>query len=151
MQVSAKADYALRAVAELAVSGAGPVKGEHVSRAQGIPLKFLESIMLELKRADIVYAQRGPAGGYSLARPPEEITLADVIRAVEGPLANVHGQAPERLDYVGPAQPLQEVWIALRASLRAVLESVTLADLQRGTLPAHIGELTRDPEAWVRR
>ncbi len=152
MQVPAKTDYALRAAAELAraaTEGTGPVKGENISEAQGIPKKFMENILHDLKRAGLVRTRRGASGGYWLARPPEEIVLADVIRAVEGPLANVRGEYPEAVEYPGAAEALREVWIAVRANLRAVLESVTLADLADGTLPRPVIELTRDPEAWV--
>ena len=149
MRVSAKADYALRAVLELAAAqGEGPVKGERISQAQDIPLKFLENILLELRHDGLVSSQRGAEGGYWLARPPEEITLADVIRAVDGPLANVRGSRPESVEYRGPAVRLRDVWIAVRANLRAVLESVTLADLAAGNLPDEIGAITSDPEAW---
>lgn len=151
MQVSAKADYALRAALELALAdGAKPLKGLRISEAQDIPLKFLENILLELKHAGIVRTQRGAGGGYWLARPADEVSLAEIIRVVEGPLANVRGEGPESVEYTGAARPLREVWIAVRASLRAVLESVTLADLARGELPSSIHLLTRDPEAWVR-
>ena len=153
MQVSAKTDYALRAAAELARAaneGMEPVKGEWISESQGIPKKFMENILHDLKRAGVVRTRRGASGGYWLARPAEEIVLADVIRAVEGPLANIRGEYPEAVeDPPGAAEVLQEVWIAVRANLRAVLESVTLADLVEGDLPAPITELTRDPEAWV--
>jgi Rrf2 family protein len=149
VRVSAKADYALRAAAELAVAeGAGPVKGEQLARAQGIPPKFLENILLELRHAGLVQSQRGAEGGYWLARPAAEITLAAVIRAVEGPLANVRGTRPEAVEYAGAAEPLRQVWIAVRASLRGVLESVTLADVAAGELPASLDELLADPEAW---
>ncbi len=152
MQVSAKTDYALRAAAELARAAAdetGPVKGESISKTQGIPKKFMENILHDLKRSGIVRTRRGASGGYWLALPAEEISLAGIIRAVEGPLANVRGDWPEAVEYSGAAEHLQEVWIAVRANLRAVLESVTLADLVEGDLPAPITELTRDPEAWV--
>jgi Rrf2 family protein len=150
MRVSAKADYALRAAVELAAATAnGPVKGEQIAQAQGIPLKFLENILLELRHAGIVQSQRGERGGYWLARAPEAITLADVIRAVEGPLANVRGSRPERVAYAGAAAPLREVWIALRASLRGVLEAVTLADVASGDLPERIEALVADPDAWA--
>ena len=153
MQVSAKTDYALRAAAELALAATGgmePVKGESISESQGIPKKFMENILHDLKRAGLVRTRRGASGGYWLARPPEDIVLADVIRAVEGPLANVRGEYPEAVDYPpGAAEALQEVWIAVRANLRAVLESVTLADLAEGALPESVIELTQDPEAWV--
>jgi Rrf2 family protein len=152
VRISAKADYALRAMAELAAAaGEGPVKGERVASAQGIPLKFLENILLELRRAGLVASQRGAEGGYWLARPPAEISLAAVIRAVDGPLANVRGAPPETLTYTGPAAPLREVWVALRASLRSVLEAVTLADLITGRLPDHVGELVEPRDAWRAR
>jgi Rrf2 family protein len=149
VRVSAKADYALRAAAELAAAeGKGPVKGEQLARAQSIPPKFLENILLELRHAGLVQSQRGAEGGYWLARPADEITLAEVIRAVEGPLANVRGTRPESLEYQGTAEPLRNVWIAVRASLRRVLESVTLADVARGALPSSLDDLVADPEAW---
>jgi Rrf2 family protein len=156
MRVSAKADYAVRAAIELAAAtlerpDGGPVKGEDVSRAQGIPLKFLENILLDLRQAGIVNSRRGPDGGYWLARAAEEVTVADVIRAVEGPLASVRGEKPEDLGYDGAAESLREVWVALRSSLRDVLEHVTLADVARGPLPKAVAERTRDPEAWQRR
>lgn len=152
MQVSAKTDYALRAAAELARAAeddAGPIKGEWISETQGIPKKFMENILHDLKRAGLVRTRRGASGGYWLARPAEEISLAAVIRAVEGPLANVRGEWPEEVEYAGAAEPLREVWIAVRANLRAVLETVTLADLADGTLPKPVTALIRDPEAWV--
>jgi Rrf2 family protein len=151
VRTTAKADYAIRAAAELAGAGDGPVKAERIAQAQAIPLKFLENILLELKHAGIVRSQRGPEGGYRLAVPAEEVALADVIRAVEGPLANVRGLSPDELEYEGSAERLREVWVAVRASLRSVLEHVTLADLARGELPRHVEELTRDPDAWIRR
>lgn len=151
MQVTARVDYALRAMAELAVAwgeGGGSVKGADVSRSQGIPKKFLENILFDLKRAGLVKTQRGAGGGYQLARPPEEVTLARIIRAVEGPLANVRGEWPEDVTYEGSARTLRGVWIALRASMRSVLEEVTLADLVSGELPESVGRLTKDLEAW---
>lgn len=151
MQVNAKVDYALRALTELANGDGGPIKAEAISKAQGIPPKFLENILLELRHAGIVHSQRGAEGGYRLARPAEEISLADVIRVVDGPLANVRGLRPESLEYVGPASALLQVWIALRANIRAVLETVTLEDVRTGNLPPEIVALTEDPEAWSRR
>jgi Rrf2 family protein len=148
VRLSAKADYALRASVELAVAGDGPLKAEAVARAQEIPLRFLEHILLDLKHAGLVSSQRGAEGGYWLARPPEEITLAEVIRAVEGPLANVRGVRPEELEYRGSAEPLRDVFIALRASIRAVLERVTLADVSSGELPERVRELVADRDAW---
>jgi Rrf2 family protein len=149
MRLSAKADYALRASVELASLGNGHVKAEAVARAQSIPLRFLEQILLDLKHAGLVASQRGAEGGYWLARPPEEIALADVIRAVEGPLANVRGVRPEELAYDGPASALRDVFVALRANIRAVLEDVTLADVAAGELPERVRELVRDEDAWA--
>jgi Rrf2 family protein len=150
MRVSAKADYALRAAIELAAGeGSGPVKGERIAQAQEIPVKFLENILGDLRQAGIVRSQRGAEGGYWLARPAAEITLAQVIRAADGPLANVRGVRPESIEYTGSAAPLRDVWIAVRASLRSVLEEVTLADVAVGTLPSVVGTLVADPEAWV--
>ena len=148
MRVSAKSDYALRAVIELAAAGEGPVKGERIAQAQEIPLKFLENILGELRHAGIVRSQRGAEGGYWLARRAEEITVADVVRAVEGPIANVRGVGPEAVEYAGTAAALRDVWIAMRASLRAVLEHVTVADIARGELPPEVAALVHDPEAW---
>ena len=151
MRVSAKTDYALRAAVELAAAhGDGiPVKGERLATSQSIPLRFLENILLQLRHAGIVESRRGADGGYKLARAPEEITLADVIRAIDGPLAGVSGQRPETLDFKGTSEPLREVWIAVRASLRGVLEGVTLADVASGRLPEHVRALTDAPDAWV--
>jgi Rrf2 family protein len=148
VRLSAKADYALRAAVELAASGEGPVKADAMARAQDIPLRFLEQILLDLKHAGLVSSQRGAEGGYWLARPASEIALADLIRAVEGPLANVRGRRPEELSYRGSATPLQEVFIALRANVRAVLEVVTLADVASRELPESVRELARDADAW---
>jgi Rrf2 family protein len=148
VRVSAKADYALRATIELAAAGEGPVKGERIAQAQEIPLKFLENILGDLRHAGIVRSQRGAEGGYWLARPAEEITVADVVRAVEGPIANVRGLGPESVEYAGSAERLREVWIAVRANLRAVLEHVTLADVAQRDLPHSVEELARDPDAW---
>jgi Rrf2 family protein len=152
MKVTAKADYAVRAVVELAGAGAqAPRKVDDVAKAQDIPLSFLENILTQLRSAGVVRSQRGPDGGYWLSRPPEEITLAQVIRAVEGPLVGVRGQRPEEIEYRGSAAPLQQVWIALRANLRGVLERVTVADVASGTLPEDVLALTRDEDAWQAR
>ena len=129
MRVSAKVDYALRAVTELAASPPGYVKAERLASAQQIPLKFLENILLELRRAEIVASQRGADGGYRLAKPAAEVSLADVIRAVEGPIATVRGVRPEETEYTGAATQLRDVWIELRASMRGVLEETSLADV----------------------
>jgi Rrf2 family protein len=150
MRVSAKADYAIRAAAVLAAAeGTAQLRAERIAEAQDIPIKFLETILLELKHAGIVRSQRGADGGYTLARPATEISLADVIRAVDGPLANVRGDRPENVTYSGAAQKLTDVWIAVRASLRSVLESTSLADLASGDLPDNVSALARDPQAWV--
>ncbi len=151
MRVSAKADYAVRAVAELAASPDGPVKGERLADSQDIPLQFLEHILLDLKHSGIVRARRGAKGGYWLAKPSDEVSIADVIRAVEGPIANVQSAPPESITYSGSARELQSVWIAVRASLREVLESTTLADLVSGELPDHVRELADDKDAWAPR
>lgn len=149
MRMTAKVDYALRAGAELAAASEGPVKGERLAAAQDIPLKFLERILTDLRRAGIVRSQRGAEGGYWLARDAAAVSLADVIRAVEGPLAEIRGGRPEDVSYQGAATTLRDVWIALRASERAILESVTLADLAAGALPKSVLAYTADPEAWL--
>ena len=150
MRISAKVDYAVRALAELA-SADGPVKGDVVAARQGVSVNFLENILADLRRGGFVHSQRGSVGGYWLAVPASEITIADVIRTVEGPLADVRGEALEDLDYAGPAASLRDVWVATRASVRKVLEAVTIADIARGELPAVIAELTAVPGAWQRR
>jgi len=148
VRVSAKADYAIRAAVELAARGEGPTKGDVIADAQSIPPNFLENILADLRNAGIVTSRRGADGGYWLARPAAEIALADVIRAVDGPLANVRGVRSEQLEYEGSATKLLEVWVAVRASLRSVLEEVTLADVASGNLPASVAELAARPEAW---
>jgi Rrf2 family protein len=152
VQVTAKADYAVRACAELAAAvGQGPVKGDRLATAQAIPLKFLENILLELRRAGLVRSQRGAEGGYWLAKDPESISVADVLRAVDGPLADIHGTPPEEVGYAGPAASLLQVWVAARASLRTVLEHVTLADVAKANLPKVVTDLCAPREAWGRR
>jgi Rrf2 family protein len=151
VRVSAKTDYAVRALLELAVAGDRPVKGERLAQAQEIPLKFLENILTDLRHAGIVRAQRGAEGGYWLAREPGEVTLGEVIRAVDGPLASVRGEAPEDVDYDGAAQNLRVVWVALRASMRSVVDEVTLEDVVNDRLPAAVRRLTEQPDAWSRR
>ena len=151
MRISAKADYALRAASELAAAGGGPVKGDALATAQGIPPKFLENILSDLRQSGLIRSQRGSEGGYWLARPAEEISVADVMRAVDGTLATVRGQRPEEVAYTGAAEPLQRVWIAVRHNLREVVEHVTVADLGSGKLPESITRLSDDPEAWVTR
>jgi Rrf2 family protein len=143
MRVSAKADYAIRAMIELAAAeDAGrPVKGERIAQAQQIPVKFLENILTDLRQGGLIRSQRGVEGGYWLALPAAEIAVADVIRAVEGPIASVRGVRPDDVEYTGSAVPLRDVWLALRASLRAVLETVTLADIVGGRLPPDVKRL----------
>jgi Rrf2 family protein len=150
VRTTAKADYAVRAAVELAAAG-DMITADQIAQAQGIPVNFLENILRDLRRAGIVESRRGQAGGYLLARPAEEISIADVIRAVEGPLANVRGISPDALEYQGSSTKLREVWVALRASVRSVLEQVTLADVARGELPPLVSELTDDADAWARR
>ncbi len=148
MHVSARADYAVRALVEIAAAGGQPVRREQIATTQRIPTKFLGNILQQLRTAGLVRTHRGVDGGYLLTAPPERITLADVIRAVDGPLANVRGEAPEQVIYEGSAEPLREVWIAVRASLRKVLEQVTLRDVASGTLPSVVHELAAEPKAW---
>ena len=150
MRITAKADYAVRAAVELAAAEktGKPVKGEQLAGSQGIPQNFLENILTELRRAGIIRTRRGAEGGYQLARPADAISVADVLRAVEGPLAAVQGIRPDELSYGGAAERLPEVWVALRASLRDVLEHVTLADVAKGRLPAAVRDRTRSKDAW---
>ena len=152
MRVSARADYAIRALLEL--TAAGPevsVRGEAIARAQGIPAKYLENLLADLRRARLIASQRGASGGYRLARPAAAITLADVIRAIDGPLAGVRDAAPEDVAYAGAATSLRDVWVALRASMRTVLEATNLADVASGKLPASVRRLLRERDAWTRR
>ena len=147
MRLSARVDYALRAMSELAAANA-PRTVEQLSEAQRLPNKYLEAILGELRRTGLLRSQRGPDGGYRLARPAEAISIADVIRALDGELANVRGSRPENLAYVGAAAALQEVWIALRASERAILEGVTLAHVVSGQMPKSVAALVANPSAW---
>jgi Rrf2 family protein len=148
VRVSAKADYAVRAAVELAAAaGEEPVKGEAIAEAQQIPLRFLENILGEMRHGGLVQSRRGSDGGYRLARPADEITIAEIVRAVEGPLATVHGDPAEELSYPGGAAPLREVWLALRVNIRDVLENVTLADVAADELPEAVRDLARAPGA----
>jgi len=156
VRISAKVDYAVRACVELAVAQEldatpRPVKAEALARAQEIPVKFLENILQGLRQAGIVESRRGPDGGHLLARPAAEIALADVIRAIDGPLAGIGGRRPEDVGFPGAAEPLQEVWVAVRATLRRVLENVSLADIAAGELPALVADLGGDAGAWQKR
>ena len=154
MRVTAKVDYAVRAATVLATQQqgeGGPMKGDRIATSQGIPVKYLEAILSELRQAGLVRSQRGADGGYWLAKPAKEITVADVLRAVEGPLASVRGERAEHLDYPEGTGALQELWIAVRASLRNVLDTVTLADVAGGALPPSVTALVDDPTAWQPR
>jgi Rrf2 family protein len=150
MRISAKVDYAVRAAIELAAAGDDHLtKADAIAHAQDIPPKFLENILGDLRQGGLVRSQRGAEGGYRLNRPAEEITLADIIRVVEGPMASVRGGRPEDVEYAGSAEPLLRVWIAVRSALRQVAEHVTLADLASGRLPREVEALTRSRDAWV--
>jgi Rrf2 family protein len=152
VRISAKTDYAVRAAAELAASEPGVwVKTETVADRQGIPLPFLLNILAELRTAGLVQSRRGAEGGYRLAAAAEEIAVADVIRAVDGPLANIAGDRPEDVEYGGAATALRDVWIALRATMRTVLEGVTLADVAGGNLPDPLVDLLQDEDVWRAR
>jgi Rrf2 family protein len=152
VRISAKVDYAVRAAVELAAAtDEKPVKAERIATAQEIPLNFLENILGELRHSGIVRSHRGAEGGFRLARPAAEVTVADIIRAVEGPLASVRGGPPEDASYGGAAASLPRVWIAVRQSLRRVAEHVTIADIASGKLPKAVDKLAEDPEAWVTR
>jgi Rrf2 family protein len=149
MRISAKADYAVRAgIALAAPEQEGPLKGDRISESQGIPLRFLENILGELRHSGLVQSQRGAEGGYWLAKPADEITVAEIIRAVDGPLATVRGERPEDLDYLGAAHKLQDVWVGLRANIREILETVTLADIVTDKLPDPVVELVGRPDVW---
>ena len=149
VRISAKSDYAVRAAVVLATAGLREsVKAEAIARSQEIPLKFLLNILSELRRGRIVTSHRGTHGGFQLARPASEITVADIIRVMEGPLASVHEILPEDINYPPPSESLRQVWVAVRASLRTVLESVTVADLASGSLPDVVVRLSASPEAW---
>jgi Rrf2 family protein len=149
MEISARSEYAVRALAELTQAGGGPLTVADIAAAQDIPARFLQNILLQLRQRSLVQSQRGAEGGYRLARPPEEISVADVLRAIDGPLAAVRGERPEAVHYSGSAEPLNEVWLALRVSLRQVVEHVSLADIVNGPLPAPIAAMIDGPEAWI--
>lgn len=142
-------DYAIRAILELAASGPAPLSSERIAVAQHIPVRFLQSILGDLTAARLIASHRGREGGYRLARPPEEISIADVMRVEQGFLADIHGQRPEDLDYPGVAQDLTKVWVAARASYRSVLEQVSIADVLAGRLPKPVAALLTPEDAWV--
>lgn len=150
MQIPAKAEYAIRALLTLAASTTS-VSAEHLAQEQELPAKFLGAIMSDLRRGGLVTSQRGPEGGFRLARDADQIQIADILRVVSGPMAGVRGMRPETLHYEGEATHLREVWVAVRAALREVLEHVTLGDVLRGDLPLSVTRFTRDPDAWVTR
>ncbi|MCX5384632.1 Rrf2 family transcriptional regulator [Streptomyces sp. NBC_00083] len=150
MRISARADYAVRAALQLAAArDAGPLKAEAIADAQNIPHKFLESILNDMRRGGLVLSQRGGNGGYRLARPAESISIADVIRVVDGPLVSVRGVRPPELSYTGPAESLLPLWIALRSNVREILDGVSLADVAGAQLPATVSALAEAPGAWV--
>ena len=144
MRIPASVDYAIRAMAELASAGDRTVTAEELTKAQRIPLKFLRGIMTELKRSRLVSSQRGPDGGFALTRPANEISLADIFRAIDGPLATVRDHSLSSMSHTGAAAELPTVWMAVRASLRRVLEVVTIADLADGALPPAVAELASE-------
>jgi len=148
VRLTARVDYALRAVCELAAASGETLTVDQLARAQGIPASYLETILGSLRRSGLVRGRRGPEGGFVLARPAAAISLADVIRALEGPLVHVRGERPDTVAYTGAATGLQDVWVALRAVERAVLEQVTLADVAAGRLPAKVRKLAGDPANW---
>lgn len=148
MQVTARTDYAVRAMVQLA---AGPASRGAIAVAQAVPAKFLESILLRLREGGLLVATRGTTGGYALARDAASITIADVVRVVDGPLAAVRGLPPEDTEYPAPAAALRDVWVALRASMREVLEATTIADVQHGSLPDEVQRLLASADAWTRR
>lgn len=151
MEISAKTDYALRALLGLAAHAPGLVKVDVVIGEQHLPRKFVESILGELRRAGIVISQRGASGGYALARPASQITLGSVMRAVDGPLAEVRGLRPDQTSYTGVAEHLPDVWVAVRSSLRRVLDETTLQQLLTGKLPVHVRKMVDAPDAWLPR
>lgn len=149
VHVTAKADYAMRAMVEIAASAEGRAKAEQIAEAQDIPLGFLRGILTDLRRAGLIVSQRSANGGFRLARDASEISIGDVVRSVEGPLAQVRGLKPTELDYPGAAAPLRDVWIALRCNLRAILDHTTIADVATGSLPDHVRELVADPASLI--
>jgi Rrf2 family protein len=151
VQISAKTDYAVRALLSLAAREPDLVKVDEIVTEQGLPRKFIEAILGELRRAALVRSRRGADGGYGLARPASEITLGAVIRAVDGPLAEIRGLRPHETDYSGVAQHLPQVWVAVRSALRGVLDETTLAQVLSGKLPAHVRKMVDTPEAWLPR
>lgn len=151
MQISAKADDAVRAMLELAMHGPGRVKADLMITHRTIPRKFVESILSELRRADLVRSYRGADGGFVLAAPPSKITIGSIIRTVDGPLAEIRGLQPNETSYKGAAQHLPDVWVAVRAKLHEVLDETALAEVLAGEMPAHVRQLIDTPGAWLPR
>jgi Rrf2 family protein len=151
MQISAKADYAVRVMLELAAHGPDLVKADILISHQGLPRKFVETILAELRRAGLIHSQRGAEGGYELTAKPTKITIGSIIRAVDGPLAEVRGLRPDQTSYDGAAKHLPEVWVAVRASMRRVLDETTLAQVLDGSLPRHVQRMLDAPDAWLPR
>jgi len=150
MQIPAKAEYAIRALLTLAASG-GSVSAEHLAQEQDLPAKFLGAILSDLRRGGVVTSQRGPEGGFRLAKDPDQIVIADILRVVSGPMAGVRGMRPETLNYEGDSTHLRDVWVAVRGALREVLEHVTLGQVLRGELPLAVTRFTDDPDTWITR
>jgi Rrf2 family protein len=151
VQISARGDYAVRATLELAASYPSTLSAQALADAQGLPRKFLEAVLADLRRSGVVHAVRGAEGGYVLSRPPKEVTIGQVLRAVDGPLAGVRGHRPEQTSYTGTAVHLPTLWVAVRAAVRSVVDEVSLAELATGDLPSRIHELTEAPDAWQPR
>ena len=151
MQISARGDYAVRAMLELASSYPATQSAQALADAQGLPRKFLEAVLADLRRSGVVHASRGADGGYALSQPPDRITIGMVLRAVDGPLAGVRGHRPEQTSYSGTSSHLPQVWVAVRAAVRNVVDEVSLAEVVTGELPARIKDLTAGPDAWQPR
>jgi Rrf2 family protein len=151
VQISARGDYAVRAALSLASSYPELMSAQAVAEDQGMPKKFLEAVLADLRRAGVVRAQRGAEGGYTLSQPPRDITVGQILRAVDGPLAGVRGLRPEETRYEGAAQNLPNLWVAVRAAVREVVDEVSLAELVSGRMPAHVRKLTTLPDAWQPR
>lgn len=151
MQVTARVDYAVRALLELAARDDGRVTRDELAAAQHIPPRYLEAILGQLRQSGLVLGQRGSSGGYTLGRPAAEITIAEISRAVDGPLSLVQGERPEAVSYEGASEHLVDLWIGLRAAVRSVLETVTVADVLAGDLPSDVRRMVDDPDAWLPR
>ncbi|MFI0794053.1 RrF2 family transcriptional regulator [Micromonospora rubida] len=151
MQISARGDYAVRAALSLATAYPSLLSTQAIAAEQDMPRKFLEAVLADLRRAGLVRAQRGAEGGYTLARPPKEVTIGAILRAVDGPLAGVRGMRPEETSYEGAAENLPRLWVAVRAAVRQVVDEVSLSELTSGRLPGHVRRLIARPDAWEPR